>query len=89
MPQFRAGERRVIFAREGRSVSPIVGFDQGAFRVVDASGGPQVVGADATTGPGAALHLGAPPASGTPMPVSLDEFVERVRRRLANPTPTN
>lgn len=88
VPQFSAGERRVIFAHDGRSVSPIVGFDQGAFRVVDGSGGPQVVGAAEAGDPHGALHLGAPPASGTPVPVGLDEFVERVRGRLASKTPT-
>lgn len=87
VPQFRAGERRVIFALEGRFVSPVVGFDQGAFRVIDGSGGPQVVGAAEADDPHGALHLGAPPASGTPVPVGLDEFVERVRQRLASKTP--
>ncbi len=88
VPQFRPGERRVIFARDAKLVSPIVGFDQGALRVTDGSNGPQVVGPDAESS-GGALHLGVPPASGTPVPVSLDEFVERVRRRLANRTPAN
>ena len=89
VPQFQVGERRVIFAHDGRSVSPIVGFDQGAFRVVDGSGGPEVVGAAETGEPRGALHRGAPPAAGTPVPVSLDDFVERVRRRLADRTPAN
>jgi hypothetical protein len=34
MPRFAVGDRRVIFARRGRSVSPIVGFSQGVLRVV-------------------------------------------------------
>jgi hypothetical protein len=35
VPGFTVGERRIIFARNGRYVSPIVGFDQGALRVVE------------------------------------------------------
>src|SRR5689334_9432072 len=29
MPTFKVGERRVVFARRGRSINPIVGFTQG------------------------------------------------------------
>jgi len=89
VPQFQVGERRVIFARDGRFVSPVIGFDQGAFRVVEGSGGLQVIDAAEVNDPRGALHLGAPPASGTPAPVSLDEFLTRVRQRLADQSPAN
>lgn len=97
-PHFAIGERRVIFAREGRFVSPIVGFDQGALRVVDGTDGPVVVGAGGAvlpadgagvragdSAPGGALRRAAPPdADGSPVP--LDEFLGRVRGQLARPS---
>lgn len=94
-PRFAIGERRVIFAREGRFVSPIVGFDQGALRVVDGADGPVVLGGDLSAAGvggrvldaapgGGAPRLGAtPPVGGSPVP--LDEFLSRVRRQLAGP----
>jgi hypothetical protein len=39
VPQFTVGERRVIFAHAGHYVSPLVGFSQGQFRVVDGADG--------------------------------------------------
>jgi hypothetical protein len=84
VPHFAVGERRVIFAHDGTFVSPIVGFDQGALRVVDGPEGATVVDAASATGPAAALRLGAPP-NATPAPVPLDEFLGRVRRQLASP----
>lgn len=88
VPRFAVGERRMIFAHEGRFVSPIVGFDQGALRVVDGPDGPLVVGVDGTGAsgpPDAALRLGsAPDAVATP--VSLDAFLDSVRRELAAPS---
>jgi len=33
MPTFQEGERMVIFARDGRYLSPLVGFNQGCLRV--------------------------------------------------------
>jgi hypothetical protein len=83
-PHFTIGERRVIFAHDGRYVSPIVGFDQGALRVVDGDVGPVVVGAPAAPITEGALRLGAPPA-GPAEPVPLDEFLDRVQRQLALP----
>jgi hypothetical protein len=83
-PHFTEGERRVIFAHDGRYVSPIVGFDQGALRVVDGSSGPTVMGAPAPTTVNGALHLGTPPADGGSA-VPLDEFLDRVQRQLALP----
>jgi hypothetical protein len=98
-PRFVVGERRVIFAREGRFVSPVVGFDQGAMRVLDGPDGPVVVGTgeatsvDVDNGAAGALRLGAtpgtgeqPPGSVKAAPVPLDAFVDRVRRQL-NGTP--
>jgi hypothetical protein len=84
LPQFERGERRVIFARDGRYVSPIVGFDQGALRVVDAVAGPAVIGVEPPAGPGAALRLGSPESTST---VPIDVFIDRVRERVATRTP--
>jgi hypothetical protein len=77
------GERRVIFAHEGTFVSPIVGFDQGALRVVAGAGGAMVV-PDAPAGTTAALRLG-PAASADGGAVPLEEFLARVRQQLAQP----
>ncbi|MFN8642011.1 MAG: hypothetical protein U0802_10245 [Candidatus Binatia bacterium] len=84
VPQFAVGERRVVFAHAGRFVSPIVGFNQGVFRVVDGADGPVVLdaGGRAVTGVGrAALQRGAPDDRAAA--VSLDAFLERVRAQLA------
>jgi hypothetical protein len=86
IPHFAVGERRVIFARDGTYVSPIVGFDQGALRVVDAPDGPRVVDVQSEAG-GAAFRLGAPAASTPAAPVPLDQFLERIRRHLDQRTP--
>jgi len=79
MPQFAIGERRVIFARAGRFVSPVVGFDQGALRVLDGADGPTVVGVEPSAGPRGAFRLGAP---GSAAAVPLDTFVDQVRQQL-------
>jgi hypothetical protein len=93
VPQFAVGERRVIFARAGRFVSPIVGFDQGALRVVEGSNGPVVSGPRSAGGADGedvsghgVLRLGTPQPdqSGGP-PVALDEYLDRVRRQLDGP----
>jgi hypothetical protein len=46
MPAFAVGERVLLFAHEGRYVSPIVGFHQGCFRVVESDGEPVVLNAN-------------------------------------------
>src|SRR5262249_43396565 len=80
LPHFVLGERRVIFARQGRFVSPVVGFDQGALRVGDTGTGPTVLGVEAMGSGGAALRLGDPSSTST---VPIDAFEERVRERVA------
>ena len=84
VPQFAVGERRVVFAHAGHFASPIVGFNQGLFRVVDGADGPVVLDADgrAVTGVGrAALQRGAPDDRGAAL--SLDAFLDRVRAQLS------
>ncbi|HSP96869.1 MAG TPA: hypothetical protein VL049_06445 [Candidatus Dormibacteraeota bacterium] len=89
VPQFNVGDRRVVFAHAGHLVSPIVGFNQGLFRVVDGAGGPVVLDADgkAVTGVGrAALQRGAADDRSAALP--LDAFLARVREQMAaGPTP--
>lgn len=81
MPSFAVGERRVIFARDGIYVSPLVGFDQGALAVVEGPGGPEVTAPPPGARASMVLHLGdAPPPVVSPEP--LDWFLERVRRQL-------
>lgn len=82
VPHFTLGEKRVIFAHDGTYVSPIVGFDQGALRIVDDAGAAAVVGAQSSAGARGALRLGTP-TSEAASPVPLDEFLDRVRRQLA------
>ena len=43
MPTFAVGDRRVVFARRDRGISPIVGFSQGLMRVVQDGGIDRVV----------------------------------------------
>lgn len=88
VPELAVGQRRVVFARAGHFVSPIVGFNQGLFRVVDGAGGPVVLDAEgkAVTGVGGgALRRGAADDRDAALP--LDTFLARVRAQLAEPTP--
>jgi hypothetical protein len=86
VPHFAVGERRVIFAHDGRFVSPIVGFDQGALRVVDGAEGAMVVDSVAGGDARGALRLGTPTGSATPSPEPLETFLDRVRGELAHRT---
>lgn len=86
VPHFAVGQRGVIFAREGDYISPLVGFHQGLFRIVDGAHGATVGDAEGRpidAGSGAALRLGTPETA-----TGLDEFLARVRRQLAQGTPT-
>lgn len=86
VPHFEVGQRGVIFAHDGDFVSPLVGFHQGLFRIVDGANGATVRDADGrpiAPASDAALRLGTPAAA-----TGLDEFLDRVRRQLAAGTPT-
>jgi hypothetical protein len=88
VPRFAVGERRVVFARAGHYASPIVGFNQGLFRVVDGASGPVVLDEEgrAVTGVGrAALQRGASDDRRAALP--LDAFLDRVRTQLAAGAP--
>jgi hypothetical protein len=83
VPSFAVGQRRVVFARAGDFISPVVGFHQGLFRVVDQGAGPVVFDASgrAVTGVGrAALQRGAPGDDAAALP--LESFLDRVREQL-------
>lgn len=100
MPAFTVGERRIIFARKGRYVSPIVGFDQGALRVVEGADGPVVVGPNgavltdgaASLNQRGALRGGAPaaqqqqPNAADAQPVPLHDFLDRIRGQIGSST---
>jgi hypothetical protein len=81
MPRFAVGDQVVIFARAGESISPIVGFHQGLYRVVDG----RVFDAEGhavTTVGGAALRRHA--AGTTPGPaLPVADFLDRVRGELS------
>lgn len=84
VPRFATGDRVVIFARNGEFISPIVGFHQGLYRVVDGARGPAVVDAEGhpVTGvSGAAVRRGTP-AAAPGAPLSLDAFLDGVRGQL-------
>jgi len=102
VPGFTVGERRIIFARNGRYISPIVGFDQGALRVVEGQDGPVVVGPNGTALSDGTASLGVRGAlrSGTPsaddeqpqpadaQPAPLNQFLDRVRGQIgSSPAP--
>jgi hypothetical protein len=83
MPEFRVGERAVIFALDGRFASPLVGFHQGRFPIQGdgaaasvLSSSYRLVGAVAD----GARAVGERPR--TQVSVPLDDFLSEVRRRL-------
>lgn len=85
MPQFRVGEEVLLFVTDEPSISPIVGFHQGCFRVEE-YGGERVVldaeGAPITGTTSRSLSVGRRqdgPAAAMP----LDRFLDTVRRHLA------
>lgn len=84
VPRFTAGERVVLFARNGYQLSPLVGMSQGCFRVVESPAGPTVVGADGR--PVAALDSSGVSADGgqgaSGAPLSLSRFLDAVRNEL-------
>lgn len=88
VPRFAVGERRVLFARAGEWVSPVVGFHQGVFQVVDGADGPVVLDheARAVTAAGAALQRGAVGDRAGAVPLAT--FLDAVRARLATPGAT-
>ena len=82
MPEFRVGDRDVLFIRDsGRPASPLVGFKYGRFRIVrDGVTGVETV----RTHDGRPLASladvgnGRPPALIAPRAMSLDEFVRAI-----------
>jgi hypothetical protein len=86
VPRFAVGERVVVFARRGRSVSPIVGFHQGRFTVVEGPHGPVVLGSErrpVSSVSDGDVELGAASAS-LESALTLDRFLDHVRRELAS-----
>lgn len=78
MPSFEAGERILVLAYDERYASPVVGFEQGLWRLV----GDRLVGADGRRlgfdGDAVALALDAQPA---PVGDLLDALQERLEAR--------
>jgi hypothetical protein len=77
MPEFRAGEEVVLFASRKASISPVIGFNQGCFRIE----GGRVLTSESAPVTGTSergLRLGAEGQPGMP----LGEFLDDVRRRL-------
>lgn len=83
MPEFHPGEEVMVFASDQPSLSPIIGFHQGCFRVVDGDSGKVVL--DVESRPvglqGRALSFGKRD-NGTQGAVSLDQFLDTVRTHV-------
>jgi len=81
-PQFQPGEEVLIFASKERWISPIIGFHQGCFRVVDSDGGKRVLDAEGhpVSVEGRALRYG--PRENGVSGASLSDFLDSVRRQL-------
>ena len=79
----RVGDRVVVFALQGRFVSPIVGFHQGLFRVVEEGDVPVVLNAGRfpVTVEGKAHRFGSA-VEGTKSAMPLDAFLDHVRETL-------
>jgi hypothetical protein len=88
IPTFRSGETWVIFAREDGTLSPIVGFHQGAMRVVEGDAGPEVEAPARLLGmaDGGGDGGGSSAANSASSQLELGSFLERVRTQLAQPT---
>jgi hypothetical protein len=85
VPEFRVGDRDVLFLHNNpHAVSPLVGSDQGLFRVVNesANGVPRILTAGyAVVQPASAVRpAGTLPTLGSAF--SLDEFVNVIRDRV-------
>jgi hypothetical protein len=83
VPRFAVGDRVLLFARHGRSVSPLAGFNQGYFRVI---GGERPVLIDVGGRPvlgvrNGAIEIGSADAAAQAVP--LETFLETVRREVA------
>jgi hypothetical protein len=86
LPQFTVGEQVVVFATEHPGISPIVGFHQGCFRVVEGPAGPVVLNAEnapVTAVQGRNLALGKADQD-TSQAMPLDRFLDGVRQQLRN-----
>jgi hypothetical protein len=81
IPEFRPGEEVVLFAVRRPSLSPIVGFHQGCFRVVDGRVS-NVDGAPVTGVSERGLALGQSDAGERGVPLA--QFLAEVRQRLAD-----
>lgn len=83
LPSFQIGQRYLVFIRgNGRDFFPVVGINQGVFRILDNGNGQQVVIRDDKIG-----HTGR--RALTPMmqtAPSLDTFIQKIQDRLV-PTP--
>ncbi len=84
VPHFTVGARVLLFARQGRSISPVVGLNQGYFRIVDSPRGPIVLNADdrAVVGVRNDVIEVAPASAGTESAVPLSTFLESVRQQV-------
>jgi hypothetical protein len=85
LPTFVVGERVLLFALEGRYVSPIVGFHQGCFRIVESGGEPRVRNAGGQ--PVKFFEKGLPVVgearSAAQEGMTLPAFLERIRQELS------
>lgn len=87
VPRFVVGQRVVLFARRGHSASPVVGFHQGCFRVVDGAAAAVVQGCSVMSNvptaaaDTAALRTGTTRGSRAEAE-TLQDFLARTRRGI-------
>lgn len=84
MPEFKIGEEVLLFASNKPSISPVIGFHQGCFRIVESDGERVVLTADSAPVLGVngrALFSGKR-TDGPQGAVPLDRFLDTVRTRL-------
>lgn len=84
LPQPQPGDRAVVFVGERATLSPLVGFSQGYFRVVNGPDGPRVLdseGRPVVRAEGGAVEA-APPGGDPSSALSLGEFLDAVRAEL-------
>lgn len=88
LPAPAVGDRVVVFARRDRALSPLVGFSQGYFRVVESATGPIVLGIDRLRPASGSEPIRAADADATAETAEsetttpLPQFLDRVRRAM-------
>lgn len=85
LPRLEPGDRVVVFLREGKFVSPIVGFSQGLFRLKEVEGRVVVrsaAGQPITAVAGGRVSFGSAPGQTSAPEMELTEFLDAIEAEL-------